>query len=65
VVADLDRLAAALRDLPADVAETSGVLSKLRSILTIWDDEPSASHDNLESATANEIFALLDHELGR
>jgi acyl transferase domain-containing protein/NADP-dependent 3-hydroxy acid dehydrogenase YdfG/acyl carrier protein len=64
-VADLDRLAAALRDLPADLAETSGVLPRLRALLAIWDDRSPSSHDDLESATAGEIFAMLDDELGR
>ncbi|OLF06712.1 hypothetical protein BLA60_30460 [Actinophytocola xinjiangensis] len=63
VAADLDRLAVVLRDLPADVAEASGVAATLRQLLATWDTHQA--HDDLESATASELFALLDDELGR
>ncbi|TCO60871.1 acyl transferase domain-containing protein [Actinocrispum wychmicini] len=63
VVADLDRLASALRDLPADEAERLGVLPRLRSMLSTWDVRSDV--DDLESATEDEIFAMLDDEFGR
>jgi polyene macrolide polyketide synthase len=61
VVADLDRLDAVLRAIPAEAS--SEIQARLKSMLSIWDSP--VRDDDLESATASELFALLDDELGR
>jgi len=46
-------------------AETT---TRLRSLLSKWDttaNEPAATGQEIQSATAAEIFGILDRELGR
>jgi hypothetical protein len=59
---DLDRLMSALTDVPA--GQRQAILPGLRSLVSAWDSEARSGPD-VESATANEIFAMLDDEFGR
>jgi acyl carrier protein len=52
----------------ADAAEYTRVAARLRELTTLWserrpDGEPSADTDDLGSATADDIFGILDAEL--
>src|SRR5204862_242443 len=59
---DLDRLMSALAGVPA--GQRQAILPGLRSLVSAWDSEARTGPD-VESATANEIFAMLDDEFGR
>ncbi|MGK4578847.1 type I polyketide synthase [Kitasatospora sp. HPMI-4] len=67
--AELDRLESILSTLDAGEEERRRVTTRLRALLSMWTEsqgpaaEPAADTE-LESATADEIFSLLDEELG-
>ncbi|MEI5103723.1 phosphopantetheine-binding protein [Streptomyces sp. PmtG] len=71
--AELDRLESALKAVgdDADGTERDRVASRLRSLLSTWDTargpapaaEPQRELEDLEGATADELFDLLDSEL--
>ena len=79
VFGDLDKIESSLRDLPADIRNTvaarlqdfavklsvpaGGVPTGTGSASTGPDESPAAAQ-NIDSATDDEIFALLDNELG-
>jgi acyl carrier protein len=66
---DLDKLQLALAGMSAEEARRSGIAARLQSILSDWAssedavDEGAADPD-LSSATDDEIFELIDRELG-
>uniref|UniRef100_UPI0005A8209A type I polyketide synthase n=1 Tax=Streptacidiphilus neutrinimicus TaxID=105420 RepID=UPI0005A8209A len=71
--AELDRLESILSTLDADEEERRTVTTRLRTLLSMWTEagstEPAsaadpAADDKLQSATADELFSLLDEELG-
>ncbi|RSN32712.1 polyketide synthase [Amycolatopsis sp. WAC 04169] len=65
VHAGLDRLEALLATAAPANGDRAGVTARLRTLLAAWTGEPAAeADDSLESATADELFDLLDHELG-
>ena len=66
VLADLDGLAARIAAMPPDSDAYTRVLTRLRGLVRgVRDgDEASDSHDDLELASDDELFAALDNELG-
>nr|WP_268874151.1 SDR family NAD(P)-dependent oxidoreductase [Streptacidiphilus melanogenes] len=71
--AELDRLESILSTLDADDEERRTVTTRLRTLLSMWTESGSpqsaaaadpAADAELESATADELFSLLDEELG-
>ncbi|WP_326598972.1 type I polyketide synthase [Streptomyces sp. NBC_01803] len=67
VLGELDRLAGLLASVPA--AEVTGISARLRSLLgelesRNGDAGAPATGDRIESATADEIFDLIDNDLG-
>ncbi|MFI1097981.1 type I polyketide synthase, partial [Streptomyces sp. NPDC020917] len=63
VLDDLDALAGTVAALPADGEETAEVVGRLEELL--WQvRQRRGGHDPIESATAEEMFDLLDRELG-
>ncbi|MDT0343446.1 SDR family NAD(P)-dependent oxidoreductase, partial [Streptomyces litchfieldiae] len=72
VIAELDRLDAALTRLAPDDAARRRIAGRLQVLLGKWGTESgpatpdgNGAHDELESATAEEIFALINDELGK
>ncbi|WP_405792576.1 SDR family NAD(P)-dependent oxidoreductase [Streptomyces sp. NBC_01506] len=72
VLAELDRLEAALAVGDLDDPSRAGVATRLRQMLDRWNAagggqnaEPASAADHIESATADEILAYIDNELGR
>ncbi|MFJ4920196.1 SDR family NAD(P)-dependent oxidoreductase [Streptomyces sp. NPDC088725] len=69
-LAALDRLEAELSADGMDKATRRGVAGRLRGLLAAWDatgsdgDEPAVG-EQIEAASAEEIFAFIDNELGR
>ncbi|MFF7634994.1 type I polyketide synthase [Kitasatospora sp. NPDC008050] len=71
--AELDRLESILAGLTPGEEEHRGITSRLRTLLSMWTEtqqppaaaggEPAAGTE-LGSATADELFSLLDEELG-
>jgi len=64
--AELDRLDALLS--AAQEAGRLTITTRLRSLLSKWDttrNEPAATGQEIQSATAAEIFGILDQELGQ
>jgi acyl carrier protein len=74
VSAELDRLALALSSLPAEDLQRAGIAERLHLLLAGWEaggpaaDAPSgeeeAGAEDLETATDEEMFDLIDRELG-
>ncbi|MGW1916908.1 type I polyketide synthase [Streptomyces sp. NPDC002076] len=68
VHAELDRLEAILSAVGPDDVERPGIDARLRELLSKWNDTHSATDGtrsgDIDSATADEIFDLLDDELG-
>ncbi|WP_308432805.1 SDR family NAD(P)-dependent oxidoreductase, partial [Streptomyces naganishii] len=68
VHAELDRLEAILTAVAPDDVELPGIDARLRDLLSKWNEKHSApessASDDIDSATADEIFDLLDGELG-
>ncbi|MFI7313561.1 type I polyketide synthase [Streptomyces hygroscopicus] len=69
VHAELDRLEAILATIAPDDIERPGITTRLRDLLSKWNETHSATDSTAEdreiqSATADEIFDLLDDELG-
>ncbi|RKT54477.1 acyl transferase domain-containing protein [Saccharothrix australiensis] len=61
-IEDLERALAAVR---ASDDERAAVTTRLRALLAAWDDRPRPADDTLDDATADELFDLLDAELGQ
>ncbi|MCX5115055.1 SDR family NAD(P)-dependent oxidoreductase [Streptomyces sp. NBC_00378] len=70
LLSELDRIEASLAVVPADDDDRSQVTERLRGLLSAWTDSRPTAGDgqddttDLESATADELFDLLDGELG-
>ncbi|PNG97487.1 type I polyketide synthase [Streptomyces malaysiensis] len=69
VHAELDKLEAILATIAPDDIERPGITTRLRDLLSKWNETQSATDSTAEdreiqSATADEIFDLLDDELG-
>ncbi|MGC9501890.1 SDR family NAD(P)-dependent oxidoreductase, partial [Streptomyces sp. WG7] len=69
VHAELDRLEAVLAAVGPDDVERAGITSRLRDLLAKWNgthsaQDSAAEERQIQSATAEEIFGLLDDELG-
>jgi acyl transferase domain-containing protein len=68
VLADLDRMAARLSALPTSERERLGLADRLRTLLRRVEPEPAElagpEESDLTAATDDEIFDLIDRELG-
>ncbi|WP_369696854.1 phosphopantetheine-binding protein [Streptomyces sp. XD-27] len=69
VHAELDKLEAILAAIAPDDAERPGITTRLRDLLSKWNETHSATDSaaddrEIQDATADEIFSLLDDELG-
>jgi acyl carrier protein len=67
VHAELDKLETILSTIAPDDLERPGITARLRDLLSKWNETQSATDstaDEIQSATADEIFDLLDDELG-
>ncbi|MGW7007908.1 SDR family NAD(P)-dependent oxidoreductase, partial [Streptomyces sp. NPDC054933] len=69
VHAELDKLESVLSTIDADDAERPGITARLRDLLSKWNETHSATDTaaeerEIQSATADELFDLLDEELG-
>jgi aryl carrier-like protein len=65
VLGELDRLEAGLAAVSADDPDRAKVASRLRSLLDTWTGaNPAHDSSTLHGATAEELFDLLDDELG-
>ncbi|MGW2325164.1 type I polyketide synthase [Streptomyces sp. NPDC001700] len=69
VHAELDKLEAILATIAPDDADSSAITTRLRDLLSKWNETHSATGSpaedrEIQSATADEIFDLLDDELG-
>ncbi|MFF3460396.1 SDR family NAD(P)-dependent oxidoreductase, partial [Streptomyces sp. NPDC002730] len=70
VHSELDRLESLLAAIGGGADERSGITARLRAVMSKWTDaqteaDGAAPDDALESATADELFDLLDNELGQ
>ncbi|HEX2315833.1 MAG TPA: phosphopantetheine-binding protein, partial [Thermomonospora sp.] len=65
VLADLDRIASELPALPPDGDARTRVAVRLRALLRAWDAvEGDDTDTRIASASADEMFDLIDNELG-
>ncbi|MFF9352790.1 SDR family NAD(P)-dependent oxidoreductase, partial [Streptomyces sp. NPDC014734] len=69
VFGELDRLEAALADAAEDSVVRSRITMRLQALMAKWNDAQDATADadtgdDLEAATDDELFDLLDDELG-
>ncbi|MFG2994798.1 type I polyketide synthase [Streptomyces sp. NPDC048257] len=69
VHAELDKLESILSTVGPDDVERAGITARLRDLLAKWNETHSAQDSaaeerEIQSATADEIFDLLDEELG-
>ncbi|MFI9052724.1 type I polyketide synthase [Streptomyces sp. NPDC053427] len=69
-LAELDRLEAALSADGVDEVTRSGVAGRLRQLLARWDGAeqdsgPRTVTERIEAASADEVLAFIDNELGR
>ncbi|MFI1769775.1 type I polyketide synthase, partial [Streptomyces sp. NPDC020800] len=67
--AELDRLESALSLLTPDDEQGAAVSTRLRALLSMWDEahtrtEPAESATDARTATPDELLALLDEQLG-
>ncbi|WUA47110.1 SDR family NAD(P)-dependent oxidoreductase [Streptomyces sp. NBC_01367] len=69
VHAELDKLESILSAVAPDGAERAGITARLRDLLAKWNDthgaqDNAAEKRDIQAATADELFDLLDDELG-
>nr|WP_268996134.1 type I polyketide synthase [Streptomyces griseomycini] len=65
VLSELNRLTVTISRLDPDDALVGDIRLRLRSLLSTWDDkEPEATADDLDSATLDDVFNIIDEELG-
>ncbi|MFI2712289.1 type I polyketide synthase [Micromonospora sp. NPDC018662] len=70
VLGELNKLETAMRAIADDDTDRAAVAVRLRELLSLWTyadggaDDPGAGDGNLSSASAEELFHLLDDELG-
>nr|WP_309031639.1 SDR family NAD(P)-dependent oxidoreductase [Streptomyces alfalfae] len=67
--AELDRLESTLSLLTPDDEQSAAVGERLRALLSMWDEthnrtEPAESKTDARTASADELLALLDEQLG-
>ncbi|MGV9316769.1 type I polyketide synthase [Streptomyces sp. NPDC003691] len=65
LLAGLDQLEAAVTELPADEAERHRIVARLRALLTAAEAAEPRSGPIGDDATADELFAFIDNQLGR
>ncbi|MFF7897194.1 phosphopantetheine-binding protein, partial [Streptomyces sp. NPDC007907] len=70
VHSELDKLESLLAEIDGGADERSAITARLRAVMSKWTDAQTetngaAPDDALESATADELFDLLDNELGQ
>nr|WP_241561166.1 type I polyketide synthase [Streptomyces orinoci] len=70
VYSEIDKLEQLLSALADDETERAGITARLRAVMSKWTDAETRSSqtladDELASATADELFNLLDDELGQ
>ncbi|MFC4907548.1 type I polyketide synthase [Actinomadura gamaensis] len=66
ILADLDRWEAAASSGEVDAAARRRIAVRMRSLAASWSGGPAAaSRDDLESATADEMLALISEEFGK
>ncbi|WP_337661994.1 SDR family NAD(P)-dependent oxidoreductase [Actinoalloteichus sp. AHMU CJ021] len=70
VLAEIDRLAFVLSTAATDSAGHDAVTARLRALLSEWtggqhDADVGAEHDELSSASADEIFDIINKEFGK
>jgi polyketide synthase 12 len=69
VLAELDRLEAAMAVSEPDELTRNGIASRLRALLAQWDSGGTGSGGGvaelIESASADDVLAFIDNELGR
>ncbi|MDH2430798.1 SDR family NAD(P)-dependent oxidoreductase [Sphaerisporangium sp. TRM90804] len=70
VLAELDKLEAALMSAPAANGEHAAIAARLAAILSRWNQAAGPGDGDdvagaIEAATEDEVFAFIDNELGR
>ncbi|MFB9331412.1 SDR family NAD(P)-dependent oxidoreductase [Actinoplanes octamycinicus] len=67
--AEIDRLEALLNALSGEIDDRSGITARLRDVMAKWsatrDGGEQSADDDLRTATADELFDMLDSELGQ
>ncbi|MFF1698112.1 type I polyketide synthase [Streptomyces sp. NPDC058257] len=66
VLSELNKLTVTISKLDPDDALAGDIRLRLRSLLSTWDEsEPEPAADDLTSATLDDVFDIIDDELGR
>ncbi|MFA1538219.1 type I polyketide synthase [Actinomadura monticuli] len=65
ILAELDRWAAACAAGEVDAATRRRIAARMRSLLAAWNGEQTGTRRDLETATADEMLALISEEFGR
>ncbi len=68
VLAELDRLEAAMATLAPEDRDGTAVMNRLRTLMTRWSAASAPADsvtDQIQAATADEVFDFIDRELGR
>ncbi|MFC4116911.1 type I polyketide synthase [Nonomuraea zeae] len=69
VLAELDRLEAALDAAEPAEEDRAQIIARLQALAARWSDAQATQNDDVQdrirSATADEVFAFIDRELGR
>ncbi|WP_026411151.1 type I polyketide synthase [Actinomadura oligospora] len=65
ILADLDRWESAAASGQVDPAARRRIAVRMRSLVASWTGGPASSRDDLESATADEMLALISEEFGK
>ncbi|GGO32834.1 polyketide synthase [Micromonospora parathelypteridis] len=67
--AEIDKLEALLNALSGEIDDRAGITARLRDVMAKWtatrDNGEQTATDNLRTATADELFDMLDSELGQ
>ncbi|WP_327093127.1 SDR family NAD(P)-dependent oxidoreductase [Nonomuraea sp. NBC_01738] len=61
----LERLEPVLAGLSPDSAEGQAVAARLRALMNTWTGSAEPESDEIESATADELFQIIQNEFGR
>ncbi|WP_198550428.1 type I polyketide synthase, partial [Streptomyces silvensis] len=66
VLDELNKLTVTIAKLDPDDVLAGDIRLRLRSLLSTWDEsEPEAAADDLDSATLDDVFDIIDEELGK
>ncbi|ATL32353.1 type I polyketide synthase [Streptomyces formicae] len=66
VLSELNKLTITMSKLDPDDALAGDIRLRLRSLLSAWEEqEPEAPVDDLSSATLDDVFDIIDEELGK